>query len=210
MKKTPTETLRAKWLAALLPNVAFDGWTEAAAEAAAAEAGLTDGEQALAAPNGISDLVDAFFAGAEHRAAEKLADMDMSAMRVPDKVAAGVKAWLDELAPYHEAVRRAIARGLLPWGAGGALQRKWSVADMVWDAAGDTATDYNRYTKRGLLVAVMLPIMLKWVDRPSDKEMVDFINRRLRQVSKLGQAGGRVAKPALDMLSRLAKYAPRA
>ena len=53
------------------------------------------------------------------------------------------------------AVRRAAARGFLPWGAGPALQRSWKVADMVWTAAGDTSEDYNRYSKRGLLAGVI-------------------------------------------------------
>ena len=61
MSSTPSETLRFRWLDALLPDVPFDGWTEAAAAVAADRAGLTPGEQALAAPNGISDLIDAFF-----------------------------------------------------------------------------------------------------------------------------------------------------
>ncbi|MBO6636417.1 MAG: hypothetical protein JJ937_18090, partial [Parvibaculum sp.] len=59
MSSTPSETLRFRWLDALLPDVPFDGWTEAAAAVAADRAGLTPGEQALAAPNGISDLIDA-------------------------------------------------------------------------------------------------------------------------------------------------------
>ena len=61
MSSSPSETLRFRWLDALLPDVPFDGWTDAAAEAAAQRAGLSEGKQALAAPNGISDLIDAFF-----------------------------------------------------------------------------------------------------------------------------------------------------
>ena len=58
---SPSYALRLRWLDALLPNVPFDGWTEAAAEKAAETDKLTDGEKALAAPHGLADLVDALF-----------------------------------------------------------------------------------------------------------------------------------------------------
>ena len=61
MTEPPSETLRRRWLAELLPDVAFDGWTEAAARLAAGRAGLSEGEQALAAPQGVVNLIDAFF-----------------------------------------------------------------------------------------------------------------------------------------------------
>ncbi|HBX93320.1 MAG TPA: COQ9 family protein, partial [Hyphomonas sp.] len=61
MTQTPSEVLRFRWLDAMLPDVPFDGWTEATAARAAKQAGLSEGEQALAAPNGVPDLIDAFF-----------------------------------------------------------------------------------------------------------------------------------------------------
>ena len=117
MTEPPSETLRRRWLAELLPDVAFDGWTEAAARLAAGRAGLSEGEQALAAPQGVVNLIDAFFDEAEAAARASLAGLDMSGMRVPDKVKAGVLAWLEALAPNREAVRRAASRGFLPWSA---------------------------------------------------------------------------------------------
>ena len=155
MTQTPSEVLRFRWLDAMLPDVPFDGWTETTAARAAKQAGLSEGEQALAAPNGVPDLIDAFFDRAGQAAREALADQDISALKTPARVKAGVLAWLAALEPNREAVRRAAVRGLLPWGAASAVQRTWRIADMVWDEAGDTSEDYNRYSKRGLLAAVI-------------------------------------------------------
>ena len=160
MTQTPSEVLRFRWLDAMLPDVPFDGWTEATAARAAKQAGLSEGEQALAAPNGVPDLIDAFFDRAGQAAREALADQDISALKTPARVKAGVLAWLAALEPNREAVRRAAVRGLLPWGAASAVQRTWRIADMVWDEAGDTSEDYNRYSKRGLLAAVIPPIIM--------------------------------------------------
>jgi ubiquinone biosynthesis protein COQ9 len=203
MTHTPSDVLRSRWLDALLPHVTFDGWTDAAAALAAREGGLSDGEKALAAPNGVIDLIEAFFATAEAEASAVLAAEDVSALRMPDKVKRGVLAWLAALEPNREAVRRAAARGFLPWSAGPAVQRAWSVADMVWTAAGDTATDYNRYSKRGLLAAVIPGIVMYWLDNPAAADLDAYISRRLKQASGLGRRAGKVVSPIMDALKAI-------
>lgn len=197
MTEAPSVILRRRWLAELLPDVAFEGWTQEAARLAAVRAGLSEGEQALAAPQGVVDLLEAFFDEAGAAAQAALAGEDLSAMRVPEKVKRGVLAWLTALEPNREAVRRAASRGFLPWGAGPALQRTWKVADMVWTAAGDTSEDYNRYSKRGLLAAVLPAIVLYWADNPAPEDLDGFIARRLANVSGIGQRAGRLVKPVL-------------
>ena len=202
MTLPPSEILRRRWLAELLPEVAFEGWSEAAARAAAVRAGLTEGEQALAAPQGVVNLIDALFDAAEAEARAALAAIDMGAMRVPDKVKRGVLAWLAALEPNREAVRRAASRGFLPWSAGSALQRTWKVADMIWTAAGDASEDYNRYSKRGLLAAVLPAIVLYWADHPAPEDLDGFISRRLANASGLGQRAGRIVKPVLERFGK--------
>jgi len=202
MTEAPSVTLRRRWLTELLPEVAFEGWTEEAAKLAAVRAGLTEGEQALAAPQGVLNLIDTFFDDAESAARAALAGEDMSGLRVPDKVKRGILAWLAALEANREAVRRAASRGFLPWGAGPALHRTWKVADMVWTAAGDVSEDYNRYSKRGLLAAVLPAIVLYWADHPAPEDLDGFITRRLTNVSGIGQRAGRIVKPVLERFAK--------
>jgi len=202
MTLPPSVLLRRRWLAELLPEVAFEGWSEAAAKLAAGRAGLTEGEQALAAPQGVVNLIDTFFDDAEEAARTALAGEDLSAMRVPDKVKRGVLAWLTALEPNREAVRRAASRGFLPWSAGPALQRTWKVADMIWTAAGDASEDYNRYSKRGLLAAVLPAIILYWADNPAPEDLDGFVTRRLANVSGIGRRAGQVVKPVLERFGK--------
>lgn len=202
MTLPPSLLLRRRWLAELLPDVAFEGWSEAAARLAAGRAGLTEGEQALAAPQGVVNLIDTFFDDAEEAARATLAGEDLSALRVPDKVKRGVLAWLAALEANREAVRRAASRGFLPWSAGPALQRTWKVADMIWTAAGDASEDYNRYSKRGLLAAVLPAIILYWSDNPAPEDLDGFVTRRLANVSGIGRRAGQVAKPVLERFGK--------
>ncbi len=203
MTTTPAFDLRAKWLVALLPDVPFDGWTDEAALKAADSAGLSAGEQALAAPHGVRDLIEHFFDTAEDTARAALVNVEFDELPVPEKVKQGVLAWLAALDPHHEAVRRAGLRAALPWATGPAMSRAWHVADMIWIAAGDTSEDYNKYSKRGLLAAVLPSIVFRWADSPTDSELDSYISQQLKRASNTGRAAGKFVKPALDFFGRL-------
>ncbi len=203
--RTPSETLKDSWLKALLPLVETGGWTAENLVKSASEAGLSEGEQALAAPGGVNDLIDHFFENAADAMLTALATQDLDALRLHERVAAGLKAWLGALESNQEAVRKAAARGMLPWGAGAATRRIWAVADTIWEAAGDTATDYNRQTKRALLSAVIPSVVMRWLSGADEAEMDQLIERRLQQAMRLGRAGGKIIGPIVDALSGLRK-----
>lgn len=199
---TPSEKLLNRWLDALLPRVPVTGWTMVSAKQAAREAEISPGEQVLAAPNGLPDLIDYFFNRAVDEMLDTLATQNLAGLRTHERVAAGVRGWLDALEPHKSAVRKAAGRGLLPWGAGAAANQVWSVSDAIWEAAGDTATDYNRQTKRGLLSAVLPPIVLYWLDHEDPDALDGFIANRLQTAMRIGQSGGKVVKPILDFIER--------
>lgn len=203
MTARPSVRLQDKWLDHLLPLIKDEGWTDRAATLAAREAGLGSDEQALAAPHGVRDLIERFFDRAEEEMIEGLAREDLTGLKTHEKVAAGIKAWLGVLAPHREAVKRASARGFLPWNAPDAAKRTWKTADTIWSAAGDTATDYNRETKRALLSAVIPAIVLYWLDAPDEDELDAFIEKRLQGAMKFGQTGSKFARPALELFDRL-------
>lgn len=203
MTERPSVRLQDAWLDHLLPLVEDEGWTDHACTISAREAGMSSDEMALAAPNGVGDLIERFFDRAEEEMLTTLAAGDFSGLRTHERVAEGIKAWLGALAPHRAAVKRASARGFLPWHAPDAAKRTWKTADAVWTAAGDTATDYNRETKRGLLSAVLPPIVLYWLDEPDEAELDAFIAKRLQGAMKAGQWGSKIAKPGLELLDRL-------
>lgn len=203
--QTPSSSLQTRWLDALLPNIPFDGWTDIAAENAARDAGLTEGEKALAAPRGLADLVDAFFEKAEQSAKSDIIGSDLSEFGVREKVAIGVRSWLAALAPNKEAARRAATRGFLPWVAGASIQRTYSVADTIWTSIGDTSTDHNKYTKRALLASAIPLIFMRWLDEEDEDALNDYIFHRLTGAMKFGQTAGKIASPLMDIANKFTR-----
>ena len=203
MSEIPSAKIRDTWLDSMLPEVAFSGWTDSVALKSAVNVGLDADQQALGAPSGVIDLIEHFFERAERIARQRLEEMDLSDMRVRDKVSLGTMEWLRALENDKEAVRRAVSWGVLPWRMSQPLQRLWQVSDMIWTLAGDTSTDYNQYTKRGLLAMAMPSIVLHWLEHDDSEELREFVDRQLNRASTVGRSGSEIPKRIWDCISSL-------
>lgn len=185
-------------LEATLPEVTFDGWSLVALRNGAKAAGIAESEISLLFPEGPGEAALWLDDWADRKMLAALDAMDLAEMKVRRRIAAGVEARLTVLAPYREAVRRAIALKATPWGAVRAAQILYRTVDAIWYAAGDTATDFNFYTKRSLLAAVYAPTLLYWLNDRSENsaETFAFLDRRLADVMKLPQLGGTLRQAA--------------
>ncbi len=185
---------REALVAALLPNVPFDGWSVAAIAAAGERAGFDRARVAELFPRGARDVVAAFSHWADRKTLEALEERDLGAMKIRDRIALGVRTRLELLTPHREAVRRALALLALPQHAPLALKLLYDTVDALWYAAGDTATDFNFYTKRALLAGVYAATTLYWLDdrSPDGAATLAFLERRLADVMALPRLGGRM------------------
>lgn len=179
---------------AMLPDVPFDGWSRAAMEAAARRIGADEGELAALFPGGARDAVAAFSRWADRSMLAALPEAGLEAMKTRERVALAVRTRLTLLEPHREAVRRALALLALPQNLGLGLRLLYETVDAIWYAAGDTATDFNFYTKRGLLAAVLSATTLYWLDdrSPGGEETEAFLHRRLGDVMALPKLGARL------------------
>ena len=194
-------TERDALVEAVLPLVAFQGWTMQSARAAAPEAGLDPRDVALLFPAGPAELVEVFCDLADRRMADAAASMDFSGQRAPQRVHAVIAARLEALRPHKEAVRRALGLLALPIHAGAAARTAARTASAIWYAAGDTAVGFDWYTKRATLAAVYGATLLAWLADPSDDDRATlaFLDRRLADAGRIGGVRRRIE----ERLSRL-------
>lgn len=178
------ETTRARLLAAALPHVTFDGWSEASFAAAATEAGLSLAEARLVAPRGAADLAADCHREGDRQMLARLAAADPGAMRFREKVAAAVRFRLQ--AAERETVRRGVAHYALPLNAAEGAALIWGTADAIWRALGDTSEDINWYSKRAILSGVYGATVLYWLgdDSPGQAATWEFLDRRIAEVMR--------------------------
>jgi ubiquinone biosynthesis protein COQ9 len=147
-------------------------------------------------PGGIPELVDHFSNWADRQMLEEMEKHDLEAMKVRERITLGVRARLEALEPYEEPVRRALTWLALPQNTAQAARMVYRTVDAIWYAAGDNSTDYNYYTKRGLLAAVLSSTTLYWLnDQSEDKrDTWDFLDRRIADVMRFGKTTGRLSQ----------------
>lgn len=210
----PTDPTLDEIRAALAPIVpahaGFDGWTPAALARAAEEAGVDPDIAALAFPGGAADMIDAWFAAVDIAMAASLPAPALAAMKVRDRIAALVMARIAAVAPHRDALRRALAILALPANLARGMQLGWRAADAMWRAAGDTATDYNHYSKRAILSGVYGGTMLVMLDDDSEDlaETRAFLDRRIDGIMRFERAKGRMLARR-DQLPSLSRFIGR-
>jgi len=194
------EELRPVLVDALLGHVPFDGWSAAALDQAAADLGIPAERARLVFPGGPIDMVDAYTARADARMAARLAVLDLPSMKIRERIRTAVSVRLEQALPHREAVRRAVSILAMPQNAARSARVLWRTADAMWRAAGDTATDYNYYTKRITLGGVYASTLLVWLDDESEglADTHDFLDRRIDGVMRFEKAKARVTTLAAN------------
>ncbi len=195
----------------LAANAAFDGWSEAAVAMAAAELGVPADRARLAFPNGPMQMIDAWFDAIDRGMLAAFPSERIAALKVRERIRELVLFRLERIAPQREALRRALSVLAMPANALDGARLAWRSADRIWRLAGDTATDFNHYSKRGLLIGVYASTSLVFLDDQSEglADTKAFLDRRIEDVMRFEKAkarwrGGNRYRPSLSrFLGRL-------
>ncbi|WP_066798047.1 COQ9 family protein [Sphingomonas soli] len=192
------DELRFALAPAVAANAAFDGWSVAALDTAADAMGVDHDVARLAFSDGPVAMIDAWFASIDAAMLARLTPEKLAAMKIRARIAALVEARLDLLAPNRESLRRALAVLALPQNVARAARLGWRSADVMWRAAGDTATDYNHYTKRAMLGGIYAATVTVFLDDASEghAETRAFLSRRIDGIMAFEKAKAQWLKPA--------------
>ncbi|MWV29083.1 COQ9 family protein [Aurantiacibacter rhizosphaerae] len=179
---------------ALAPEIAvaamFDGWTDAALVSAAEMAGVEPSVARLAFKDGAMGMIDAWVASVDEKMEAAFADGRLDNMPIREKIRSLVWFRLEAIMGLEESLRRATAVQAMPQNVPKALKQGWSSADKMWRLAGDTATDYNHYTKRAILGSIYGATLAVFVDDESEgkADTAAFLDRRIEGVMKFEKA----------------------
>lgn len=181
---TPLEALRLRLALVVGENAVFDGWTRAAVDSAAAKLGIDPAQARLAFPKEAPHMIEAWIAGVDSAMEAHFTPDVIAAMKVRDRIRSLIWFRLETTGPAREAVRSALAILAMPQNVPLALKTGWRSADLMWRLAGDTATDFNHYSKRAILSGVYASTLLAWLDDESEgwAETAAFLDRRLAGV----------------------------
>ena len=193
--------------ARLASHAGFDGWNGKAVTAAAVEIGA-DGDLAnLACKGRAIDLIGFWIDAVDAEMARRLPDDILGAMKIRARITSIIATRLEIMAPDKEALRRALTIMAMPQNVVTSAKLGWRSADRMWRLAGDTATDFNHYTKRMTLSAIYGSVLAAFVNDDSDNftETRAFLDRRIENIMQFekAKAGAMARRENLPSLSRL-------
>jgi len=187
------DELRVALAPLVAKHAAFDGWSEAAIGNAAAELGVPADRARLAFPGRKTAMIDAWFDWVDIAMLEAFPPERIAAMKIRDRIRELVLFRLTMIMPQREALRRALAILAAPVNAAAGARLAWWSADRIWRLAGDSATDFNHYSKRAILIGVYGSTSLVFLDDESDDLAATraFLDRRIDGVMRFEKAKAR-------------------
>lgn len=213
---TPLAAIRRQLAMAVAENAVFDGWSEAAVDSAADVLGIDRAVARLAYPKNPAGMIEAYAERVDELLAAAFPAATVEGMRVPARIRALLLGRLDIMSPSREAVRRALAILAMPQNLPRAARLGWRSADLMWRIAGDTATDFNHYSKRAILSSIYAATLLVWIDDESEGRTLTaaFIDRRLADVGRFERVkaewrGSAERRPSLSRFVGRLRYPPR-
>lgn len=204
LPEDPTlDEVRAFLAPSLAAQASFDGWNEKAVASAAEQDGVDPDLARLAFNDGMVGMIAAWFNSVDDRMAQKYTAEDLAAMKIRERITNLVLARLEILEPDREGLRRALAILAAPPNVPRAAKLGWGAADKMWRLAGDTATDYNHYTKRTLLSAVYGSTISVFLDDESEGyvDTKAFLDRRIENVMQFEKVKARITRPGGERFS---------
>ena len=177
-----------------LRHVPFDGWTLKALEHGAADAGISTDEASALFEHDINKVVAHYSDMMDQQMLKKVAKMKLTEMKIRDQIATCVMTRLNLMAPHREAAQRAASYLTFPTRTALGTKLLYQTVSRIWYAAGDTATDFNFYTKRALLAGVYGSTLVYWFSDFS-KDFADtekFLKRRIENVMMIPKIKGTI------------------
>lgn len=184
------DALRVQLAPAIADAAAFDGWSSEAVAQAAGMAGVDRALAEFAFRDGQMAMIEAWIGHVDACMVETVPAATLSNLPVRERIRRLVMARLDAVAGREEALTRALAVMALPRNMAASARLGWRSADKMWRLAGDTATDYNYYTKRAILAGIYAATLQVFArDKSEDKaETRAFLDRRIEGIMRFEKA----------------------
>ncbi len=160
---------KSKFIEEFLPIASKMGWNVAAMEETSVKLGLDRNYYQIIFDGGIAEIKEYYEDLMDQAMTEELAKLEAPS-KIREKIALALK-----------------IRVRLNAGEEASLKSAWRTCDNIWRYAGDISTDFNHYTKRGLLTPVYLS-SLKFYRKDRSENQIDtdrYITSSLDKIIKV-------------------------
>ncbi len=180
------EKIKHKILQQAIKIVPFEGWSKKMLHQASVKAGFDENMAELQFMNGAMGMLDYYLDDLDQQMVAKIRALPLDKMKVREKIKQAVVIRLSLM--KKPVASKTVSFLALPFNVPSAMSYTWRTVDKMWYEAGDTATDFNHYTKRTLLAGVYSSTLMYWLNDDSKEHHStwEFLDRRIEDVLKAG------------------------
>lgn len=169
-------------------------WSDRTLRKAVVNAGFDEKFSELIFENGALDIADFFIRENDLKMLEALKTLDLSQMKIREKIKELVKIRLMICAPHKTSIKKLInfylnlAKGIH------AIKNCYKTADLIWYSIGDKSTDFNFYSKRIVLSKVYIRTLIYFLNDNSDNNIKswDFLDKQIEKVMQFEKLKSKV------------------
>ncbi len=194
---TGDDSFRLELAPLIADAAAFDGWTNLAVDAAADCAGVDRAAARFAFGGKAMAMIEAWTRAIDADMVAALPAERVTSLPIRERIRTLIEYRIDAMAGREEALRLALVVMARPGNVAATTRLAWKSADVMWRLAGDTATDYNHYTKRATLGAIYAATLAVLADDRSEDhaDTRAFLARRIDGVMRFEKLKAQVLHP---------------
>jgi len=196
--------LRNQILEQAKKHVEKKGWSEQILLDVARDSKFKYSEIALLFPKGYSTLLEMYLNTINDKMTEGSRKINLIQLRVHQRIKELIVLRLRIMSNEKKLISKTYFHLLLPQNFKLASKCLYKVVDQTWFLAGDQSTDFNFYTKRGILASIYSTVILHFINNNNLDQTIDILNKQLKRVSKIPKIKNKFKK-IKDIIPRVFK-----
>ncbi len=192
------QAIRINFFNELLKLLETVSWSEDLVNLAESNMGLDLGYRHIIFPSGLQEIVRSFEGWLDERMLEQLLDLDKP-KKIRDQIALALEIRILGVISKKAALK-CCAYYLLPTNIIVGTKAACHSCDIIWKYAGDKSSDFNYYTKRGLLLSVYAATWTFYFGDNSEnhKDTRDFIKNALDNIINIASFKNNIKMPKME------------
>jgi ubiquinone biosynthesis protein COQ9 len=175
-----------------------ENWSTEIALQAEKKCNLDRNYHKLLFPGGLSQMVQEFENWLDTKMLDSLSKIDRP-KKIREQIALAIETRIINIVPKNIVLHNS-SFFLIPTNILAGSESSCQTCDLIWKYAGDKSTDYNYYTKRGLLLPVYISAKAFYIaDNSKDHEKTkEFIKNALDNIINIASFKNRVKMPKME------------
>ena len=167
----------------------LEGWSDETLKKACLACKIDENFSRLVFENGALDVAEFFSRNIDSTMIKQIEALDLSQMKIRDKIKEAVKIRLNLNLAHKAAIKRMINFYYHPKNSANALKNCYKTADLIWRGIGDVSTDFNFYTKRVILGKIYIRTLLCFIDDDSknNNKTWNLLDSEIEKVMRIGK-----------------------